>query len=142
MAVIPTLINGKAYDWQQITCNIAGVPVAGVKAISYSEEQEIVDNYGAGNRPVSRGFGNIETEGSITLSMNEVERIQLAAPNGRLQAIPEFDITVTFAQADGTPANHVLKKCRFKNNGRDMSQGDTEFEIELDLQIAEIQWRP
>jgi hypothetical protein len=140
MAIFPTLINGRSYDWSQITANIGGVPVAGIASISYEETQEIADNFGAGNRPVSRGFGIIESTGSVTLSMNEVERIQLASPNGLLSGIPEFDITVTFASADGVPANHTLKSCRFKGNKRDMSQGDTEVNVELELQIAEIKW--
>ena len=140
MSIFPTLINGRAYDWSQITANIGGVPVAGITGVSYEETQEIADNYGAGNRPVSRGFGIIESTGSVTLSMNEVERIQLASPNGLLSGIPEFDITITFASADGLPANHTLKSCRFKGNKRDMSQGDTAIDVELDLQIAEIKW--
>ena len=50
------LVNGTAYSWSQITVNILGVPVAGVSAVSYTEEQEMQDNYGAGNRPTSRGY--------------------------------------------------------------------------------------
>ena len=141
MALFPTLINGRSDDWSQITCNIGGVPVAGIVAIAYEESHEIADNYGAGNRPISRGFGIIESSGSVTLSMTEIERIQLAAPNGLLSGIPEFDINVTFASADGLPANHTLKSCRFKGNKRDMSQGDTTVEVELDLMIAEIKWQ-
>ena len=49
------LINGRAYDYAQIEVNILGVPVAGISAISYTEEQEKVNNFGAGSNPVSRG---------------------------------------------------------------------------------------
>jgi hypothetical protein len=56
------LINGTAYDFSQIIVTILGVPVASVSSIEYSEEQEKTNNYGAGNRPVSRGQGAIEAK--------------------------------------------------------------------------------
>ena len=76
-----TLINGRAYDFAQIRVNIAGVQVHSVTAISYTEEQEKTNNFGIGNRPVSRGHGAIDASGSITLGMNDVEAIRDAAPN-------------------------------------------------------------
>ena len=52
------LINGTAFDFAQIIVNILGVPVASVSSIEYEETQEKVNNYGAGNRPVSRVRGD------------------------------------------------------------------------------------
>jgi len=134
------LINGQAYSWSQITLNVLGVQVAGFEAISYEENQEMVDNYGGGNRPVSRGLGRIETTGSVTLHMEEVEALQTAAPNRRLQAIPEFDIVVAFLPDNGNIVIHTLKNCRFKTNKRDMTEGDTKVAVEIELQISHINW--
>jgi hypothetical protein len=139
MAFAP-LINGRAYDWAQITATIAGVPVAGITSITYSEERTVEENFGAGSRPVSRGFGNIEASATIGLHMTEVERIQLVAPNRNLMEIPEFDVTVTFAAEDQVPANHIIKNCRFKNNSRDMSQGDTGVSVDLELAVSHIKF--
>lgn len=135
------LVNGTAYSWSQITTNILGVPVAGITSVSYDENQEMVDNFGAGNRPVSRGYGRIETEGSITLHMEEVEALQDAVVSGRLQDIPEFDVVVAFIPEGGIVRTHTLKNCRFKNNAREISEGDTAVEVELELQIAQILWK-
>jgi hypothetical protein len=135
------LVNGTAYSWSQITVNILGIPVAGVTGVSYTEEQEMQDNYGAGNRPVSRGYGNITTEGSITLHMEEVEALQAAVSTGRLQDIPEFDIVVAFLPEGGVITTHTLKNCRFKTNGRDLEQNQMAIEVEIDLQIAQILWK-
>lgn len=140
MASIP-LINGTAYDWSQIVFNVLGVEVSGVDEISYSEEQEMTDNYGAGNRPVSRSYGQITTEASITLHMEEVEALQAAAPNGRLQEIPEFDLPVAFLPEGGVITVHVLKNVRFKSNSRSISKGDSAVAVEIPLAVSHIKWR-
>lgn len=135
------LVNGTAYSWSQITVNILGVPVAGVSAVSYTEEQEMQDNYGAGNRPVSRGYGRITTEGSITMHMEEVEALQAAVTTGRLQDIPEFDVVVAYLPEGGNIVTHTLKNCRFKNNGREISEGDMAINVEIPMQISHINWK-
>jgi len=134
------LINGKAYDFSQIVTNILGVTVAGITSISYSEEQEKVNNFGAGNRPVSRGAGAINASGSVTISMNDIEALRDAAPNGSLLQIPAFDITVTFLN-DQKVVTHVLKNCEFINDGVETSQGDTDVVKGFDLVISHIQFR-
>lgn len=135
------LINGEAYSWGQVVCNILGVPVAGITSIEYGDNQEMTDNYGAGNFPVSRGFGKYAAEAKVTLHMEEVEAIMNANAIGRLQEIPEFDIIVSFIPENGIERTHKIKNCRFKNNKRPMKTGDTSVEVELDLITSHIQWR-
>lgn len=135
------LINGTSYSWSQVALNVLGSEVSGVTAINYSEDQEMQDNYGAGNRPVSRGYGPITTEASITLEMIEVEALQAASSDGRLQSIPEFDIVVAYIPDSGNIVTHTLHNCRFKNNKRELSQGDMEVSVELDLQVSHISWK-
>lgn len=134
------LINGRAYDYAQIQVTILGVPVAGVSAISYSQEQEKVNNFGAGSNPVSRGHGAIDTSASITISMNDVEAIRDAAPEGSLLAIPAFDVTVTFLNAQKV-VTHVIKNCEFTNDGMEATQGDTNIERAFDLVASHIVYR-
>lgn len=134
------LINGRAYDYAQIEANILGVPVAGISAITYVEEQEKVNNFGAGNRPVSRGHGAINASGSVTLSMNEVEAIRDAAVEGSLLGIPSFDITVTFLNEQKV-VTHVLKNCEFLSDGVEASQGDTNIERSFDLVMSHVKYR-
>lgn len=135
------LINGTAYSWAQIKVNILGTPVTGITAIKYTEEQEMQDNFGAGNRPVSRGYGGITAGGSITLHMEEIEALQQASATGSLMDIPEFDIVVSFLPAAGIIRTHTLHNCRFKKNERDIKQGDMEIAVELDLQISHVTWK-
>lgn len=137
----PPLINGRSYGWSDIVCSPGGVPVFGIKSINYQERQEIDNVYGAGSRPVSRGEGRITYEGSLTLSMEELEKLQAASPTGRIQEIPAFPIVVSFQPTTGQIVNHVLKFCRFKNNGRQVNEGDMDISQQIDLTIGDIQWK-
>lgn len=134
------LINGTAYDFSQIIVTILGVPVASVSSIEYKEEQEKKNNYGAGNRPVSRGAGVIEASGSFEISMNDIEAIRTVAPNGSLLQIPAFDITVFFGNPQ-KPTTHVLKNCEFTNDGTETSQGDTDVKRKFDLVLSHVVWK-
>lgn len=134
------LINGRAYDYSQIEVNILGVPVAGVSAITYTQEQEKVNNFGAGSNPVSRGHGTINSSANITISMNDVEAIRDAAPLGRLLEIPSFDISVTYLNEQKV-VTHVLKNCEFLNDGVEATNGDTNIERAFDLVVSHINYR-
>jgi hypothetical protein len=67
------LINGQAYDFTQIQVTIGGVSIVSASAVTYTETQEKVNNYGQGNEPVSRGHGIKERTGSIDISMTDIE---------------------------------------------------------------------
>lgn len=135
------LVNGQSYSWAQVEALILGQAVAGITEVKYEEKEEMVDNYGAGNRPVSRGYGKIETSGSVTLEMAEVEALQAASPDGRLQSIPEFDLVISFLPVGGKVVSHTLHNCRFKTNKRELKQGDTTVNVEIELQISHISWK-
>jgi len=140
MANQPALINGQAYDYTQIIMSVLGVPVAGVTSINYTEEQEKTNNYGAGNRPVSRGRGAIEASGSIELSMNEVEALRDAAPDGSMLKIPPFEITVVYLNLQKV-VTHKLKNVEFTNDGVETSQGDTDIRRTFDIVMSDVKYR-
>lgn len=136
------LVNGVAYSWSQITINILGRPVVGVTSISYTDTQEMENNYGAGNRPISRGYGRITTEASITLDMTEIEALQEISPNGRIQEIPEFDVIVSYVpNGQSRTVTHTLRNCRFMSNGREVEEGAMNITQDLELIVSHIDWR-
>jgi hypothetical protein len=138
--ILPALINGKSYEWSDITLNIMGVPIVGITSIEYGEDQDMMNNYGAGNLPVSRGYGRITPTAKITLYMEEVENIITIAPLGRLQNIPEFDIIVSYVDLSLTPRVHKLRNVRFKNNMRTTKEGDQSISVDMELVISNIEW--
>lgn len=137
------LVNGRAYDWAQVLVRMSNgnTPFFSIKKVSYKDNQEIENNYGAGNMPVSRGFGNYSAECTITLAMEEVEKIQGSVPSGRLQDVPEFDLIISFVHPETARiVNHTVRNCRFKSNGRDLEQNAKEFPIDLELIPSHIEW--
>jgi hypothetical protein len=140
MTNIVPLINGKSYEWSDIVLNILGVPVVGITSIEYSEKQDMQNVYGAGRRPVSRGYGKIEPTAKITLLMEEVEAIQAAIPTGLLMDIPEFDIVVAYVDSALVSRVHKLRNARFMNNDRKANTGDTSLPVELDLILSHVEW--
>ena len=138
-ALLP-LINGKSYEYADITCVILGVPIVGITAIEYAEVANITNVYATGRYPVSRGHGTIEPTAKITMLMEEVNNIVSVAPNGRLYDIPEFDIIVTYTDVNLVPVVHKINNVRFKNNKVGAATGDTSIPVELDLVPSHISW--
>ncbi len=134
-------INGVQYHWGQIAVRALGNIFVGIEKVSYEEKQEIQNNFGAGNYPIGQGLGKIETSGSFTLFQEELEALQNAAPARRLQAIPNFDITVTFIPEPGQAiVTHTIRNVRITNNKRDMSSGDTKVSSEIAFIASHIDW--
>jgi hypothetical protein len=140
MINLPVLINGKSYEWADITINILGQPFAGVTNIEYEDSQEMENIYGAGPRPISRAYGNFKPTAKVTILMEELEGIQAVAFGGVIQNIPEFDISVAFTDSALTPRIHTIKNCRFTKNLRKVSQGDTSIACEIDLIISHVKF--
>lgn len=135
------LINGREYSWGDIVCLINGTNMTGITGIDYSDDQEVTENYGAGRYPVSRSKGRITSAGKITLYVSEVMALQKQAPNGRLQDIAPFDITVSYVPDDGgVVVTDRVRNCQFKKNERSWSEGDTSKTVDLDLAVSHIEW--
>jgi hypothetical protein len=140
MNPILPLVNGKAYEHADVQIVILGVPLVGVTAIDYSDSSEMSNNWGSGRFPVTRGYGKYEAKATLTLLMEEVENITTAAPNRRLQDIPEFNVNIVFIDPQLITRKHTIRNCRFKNNNRKSSSGDTKIEVELELITSHIDW--
>lgn len=134
-------INGVQYHWGQIACRALGNIFVGISKIMYEEKQDMAMNFGAGNYAIGMGFGKINVTGSLTLFQEELEALVAAAPNRRLQAIPNFDITVTFIPEVGQAlVTHTVRNCRLELNKRDMSAGDTSVTSDITFIASHIDW--
>ena len=135
------MINGVQHSWATIQALIEGVITTGYVAVSYEDKQDIQNIYGAGQNPVGRGYGRIESTASITLLRDEIESIRKSSPTGRLQDIAPFDIVIAFLPIGGaTIANHVIKNCQFTDDGMEAKEGDTKNEKQLNLLPSHIVW--
>ncbi len=137
------MINGTAYSWSQIELRFSNIttPLNGVTSIDYDDEEAVVLNYGAGNRPVSRGFGNVGVSGSVTLHMDDIEAIRSNIPSGALQDLGEFDVIVSYLHPEtAKQVIHTIKNCYLNENGVSVGQDDTVIEKQLNLNPTHIYW--
>ena len=137
MAVV--LVNGEAYTHTQIQVIYLGVPMPSVSSIDYGEDQDKANNFGTGNRPVSRGRGAIDSSGSIELSMNDIEAIRDAAPNGSLLQIPPSDLLIVFINPQ-KPVTHTIKNLEWTSDRPSSTQGDTDIKATFDFIASNIKW--
>ncbi|MDR3226051.1 MAG: hypothetical protein LBT56_00065 [Prevotellaceae bacterium] len=136
------LINGVEPSWANLVVAIAGVPEVGITKIDYADKQTIDNVFGAGQRPVSRGYGNIEASCSITLLRSSVEAIRTASTTGRLQDIANFDIIVCFIPVGSTLiTRHTVRNCQFKDDSLAIAQGETKNETTFELICSHIDWK-
>lgn len=135
------MINGTVYAWGDVSVNIMGVHMTGIRKIEYSDTQQVENIYGAGSMPVGRGYGRYEATVKLTLLMDEARTIGQSVPTHRLQDIAPFDVVVSYIPAE-TDRIHtdVVKNCQFKNNVRSWTEGDTSKEVELELICSHIAW--
>ena len=142
------IINNVAYSWSMITLSSTALGIdegsttlEGVSGIKWSRKRKIESNYGLGGKPVSRGFGNIVYEASIT--MDYATQQTLRSIYGSLCDIGEFDLIVSFANPlasdDWTTTSVVLKGCVFDEDALESQQDDTNITHEFQLHPFDIQ---
>ena len=115
-------------SWADITVIGGGVPFLEIQELSYSRERKIEDHYGAGDKVVTRGYGNVSDTGlSFKMSFDELKRIEATAPNGDITQIPPFVVSIVWKPTTQNPTTwtDTLTNCQFMSNGRDLKQGDT-----------------
>jgi len=141
MAVDRTpLINGIAYSWVDMTTSIFGVPIAGITEITYEETADVVNNYGAGRRPVSQSNGKIEVTASMTIDRAEYNALVAAAPGKNLMNIPNFDLVVAYLPEGSAPVADIIKNCKFKTMSGGASEGDSNVVASLEMVPSNIEW--
>lgn len=133
-----TLINGESVSWGQIQITILGAVMTGITSVKYNSKREKVNVYGAGSKPVSRGYGRYEYEGSITFLAEEWKNIVKASPNGDPMQLGFFDVNILFVSTTGLTQTITWKSAEPMENPFDVSEGDTSVNIEVPFVIADI----
>lgn len=132
------LKDGVNYSWGNVSFILFGIVVTGITKISYKRKQNKENNYGWGDQPNSRGYGNYEYEGSIEIYTDELKRIIAAAPNRDPMQIPPFDIPVLFGGSRVTADKDVLNAVEFLEDPFEGNQGDTKLMTSVPLIIGGI----
>jgi hypothetical protein len=135
-------INGELYTYANVRINLLGRNLVGIKGIEYKDSQEVKGVKGRGKKDIGYVSGNYTAEAKLMLEMSEVEALNRSlAPGDSIMDIEQFDIPVVFTNKNNLLVTHVLKGCKFMGQNRTGKAGEVkEFEVELPLYVAEIQW--
>ena len=121
-------INGKYYDWEDVSVILPQGVTAGITEIKYEDEQPVTAHYGKGAIPRGYGRGNYSASGSAVLDRDEWEKMKLvlaATGEGSIYDHAPFPIVVSYANRDQIEVVDVLKSCKIsKFTGGGGSQGD------------------
>lgn len=135
----PALVNGINYSYSNISVILFGTPVVGILSIEYTRKQKKENNYGAGNQPVSRGYGNYEYEGSIELYTDTWKGIINSSPGRDPLKIAPFDIPITFGGTGVLTTKDVLRAVEFMSDPLEGKSGDTKLTVKIPLIIGGIE---
>lgn len=126
--------------WHKVTVHLLGRNLIGIRKVSYSDETERENEYGAGNMPIGQSDGNYKAEASIELTLDEIHALQQALPlGGKIQDIAPFDIIVQYEYQNKIITDRI-RNCRFMGNGVEASQGDKTISREYTLLVSHIEW--
>jgi len=138
LASLPILVNGVNYSWGNIVVALFKTPITQIISIDYKRKQSMENNYGAGNEPVSRGFGKVEYEGSIEIYQDLWQQIKAAAPSGDPFQFDPFDITMVLGGTRVLPKKVTLKFCQFMEDGFTAKTGDTSLTVKIPFVLAGV----
>lgn len=134
-------INGRYYDWEHISIQVKGVPLADVLSIDYEDSEKVNAIYGKGRTPRGYTKGNWEASGKLTLLREEYDRLRAASPEGNVYKLDPFDIVISYDKGNGTAVTDTLKDCLFTKRSFGGVEQDTErITVELEFVVlGEIQ---
>lgn len=125
-------INGRQYEWGDLTLILGGRNITGFRGIKYSEKIEREALYAKGTQPHSIQSGNVSYEGEITMTQSEYEALESATKG---QGI--FSLCLDALVSYGNPSNgdvlvhDRIEGLRFTESAKEWKQGDKFIEITL-----------
>lgn len=135
------LVNGKAYEHSDIQVYTMNQMITGFTDIEYDDNRDVANGHAAGSYVSYRTHGKYNPTAKCSFLMSTLEAFQNVAPNRKIQEIPEFDIVITFIDPALITHVHVLKNCRFKNNGRKAGVGDGAIITDVEIVVADIEFK-
>lgn len=139
------VINGRQYEWADITFVLGGRDVIGAQDINYSEKQEKEVIYGKGNRPLSIQKGNISYGGDITVTQSEVDTLkELARATTGRTSLMGLNLNAVVLYGDPTKGDVMmcdrLFNIQFTEDKKGMKQGDKSMTCQLPFICTDIKY--
>lgn len=129
-------INGKAYDWSDVTVNFPGLNLQ-VTEISYDDEREAEEVYGTGAMPRGYGTGNYKSSGKLSMLRDDYDDLLAYC---KAQGIAFYNleipaIVVSYANEGERTRIDELKRVKPVKRSHKAAQGDKSLSVDIDLMI-------
>jgi hypothetical protein len=131
-------INGRQYEFADLTLILGGRDVVGFRGIRYGEKQEKEVLFGKGNKGRSIQKGNISYEGEISVTQDEYETL-VALGNGRITSL-HLNAVCAYGNPSSGDAliTDVISDLEFTEGTKELKQGDKFMEIKLPFIALDI----
>lgn len=132
------IINGREYEFADLTLILAGRDVTGFRGIKYSTKQEKEPVYGKGNNALSIQKGNKSHDGEITLTQSEYETLVLLGGGSVLNLNLNAVLAYGNPSAGDTLIYDAIYGIQFTEESKEFKQGDKFAEIKLPFLALDI----
>lgn len=135
------MVNGRQYEFADMSLLLAGRDVSGFRGINYKSTQEKEPYYGKGNRPMSIQRGNVSHTGTLFLAGSELEALKRLG-NGSV-----LNLNLNAVVAFGNPSlgddmvTDTIIGLEFTEEEKEYKQGDASVEFELPFVALDIKYQ-
>ena len=131
------VFDSRQFEFADISVNMLGVTLSGLRGLTYKKSQEKEGVYGAGNQPQAIQRGNKKYEGQLMLLKSDFDLLDNAAIAAGYEDITDvpynlISITCVYERIDaGMLSTDFLIGCEFTDAEDGMKQGDKFKEVTL-----------
>jgi hypothetical protein len=135
------LINGRQYEFADLTLYLAGRDVTGFRGIKYASKYDKEVLYGKGNKPMSVQRGNYSYEGELSLTQSELETLKALGGGSILELSLNAVVCYGNPAKGDTLITDKLSGIQFTEDAKEIKQGDKFMEITLPFLCLDIQYQ-
>lgn len=134
-------INGREYEFADVSVIGGGKDIIGLRGIKYTAKQEKELLYGKGNQPASIQHGNKSYDGELSVLQSELETMIASVASHDL-----MDLRINMAVCYGNPSKGEpmvtdrIYNLEFTEAGKELKQGDKNQEIALPFIATKIDY--
>lgn len=134
-----SLINGKVYDWADITVKLPFGDVE-LQSIDYGDEQEKEVVYGKGNLPRGYGTGNYKATCKMSFLRDRFEQIEQYCKSQGISLYKLMISKVAIAYANEGDRTHLdeITKVGFTKIDHKAAQNDKSLTVDVECLVAGV----
>jgi hypothetical protein len=125
------MVNGHRYSFSSIEVDLDGRQHVGWSAVNFTDTLEPGIVRGTHAQILGRTRGDYTCEASLTGYVEEINEFLADLGDGWMERI--FDVTVTFAEANGPTHTVEIRQCRIQSIAHAHAQGTDPLSVDMTL---------